>query len=243
MLCEALERRLLLTAATEELALLNGSDPISLPAESGASLERLFAHSNVGEPSAHRAIVPGELIVGYQRASDQVDGTDGAVTLTAHVGHSLEMESSVFVKPLFQIGASFEKTVDLYHLRFDASTDLLELATSTMALPGVAWVAPNYQYSGDLTEFVPDDPLYGSQYHHDLIGSESAWDVTLGYPSVTIAILDDGVETLHPDLNPNIWRNAAELLGTAGVDDDNNGFVDDFIGWGLRRWRQQSKPT
>lgn len=46
-----------------------------------------------------------------------------------------------------------------------------------------------------------------------------------------IAIIDTGVETDHPDLLGNIWTNYAELNGTPGVDDDNNGYIDDYNGW------------
>lgn len=46
-----------------------------------------------------------------------------------------------------------------------------------------------------------------------------------------IAIIDTGVETDHPDLLGNIWYNSAEVNGTPGIDDDNNGYIDDYCGW------------
>ncbi|MDD5361245.1 MAG: S8 family serine peptidase [Ignavibacteria bacterium] len=48
---------------------------------------------------------------------------------------------------------------------------------------------------------------------------------------IIVAIMDSGFEMDHPDLKANIWNNEAEINGVAGVDDDNNGFVDDFHGW------------
>eukprot|EP00922_Rhytidocystis_sp_ex-Travisia-forbesii_P000392 GHVS01000590.1.p1 GENE.GHVS01000590.1~~GHVS01000590.1.p1 ORF type:complete len:1335 (-),score=190.73 GHVS01000590.1:168-4172(-) len=48
---------------------------------------------------------------------------------------------------------------------------------------------------------------------------------------VPVAIIDTGVNYLHPDLQNSMWINVAELHGKPGVDDDGNGFVDDVYGW------------
>lgn len=48
---------------------------------------------------------------------------------------------------------------------------------------------------------------------------------------VIVAVIDSGVDIRHPDLQGKIWSNAAELYGLAGVDDDQNGYVDDIFGW------------
>lgn len=58
-----------------------------------------------------------------------------------------------------------------------------------------------------------------------------AWRLTGGDPSIIVAIVDDGVMYDHPDLEANMWTNTAEANGTEGVDDDNNGFVDDIHGY------------
>lgn len=48
---------------------------------------------------------------------------------------------------------------------------------------------------------------------------------------VVVAVIDSGFDIDHPDLKNNIWNNEAEINGIEGVDDDNNGYVDDFHGW------------
>jgi hypothetical protein len=48
--------------------------------------------------------------------------------------------------------------------------------------------------------------------------------------TVLVAIIDNGIDTLHADLRPNLWVNPKEVAGN-GKDDDNNGFVDDVHGW------------
>jgi|GEM_PF-4548969 len=59
----------------------------------------------------------------------------------------------------------------------------------------------------------------------------TAWNFTTGNTSIIVAVIDDGFEKDHPDLNENIWSNQPEINGQSGVDDDNNGFIDDFNGW------------
>jgi subtilisin family serine protease len=45
-----------------------------------------------------------------------------------------------------------------------------------------------------------------------------------------VAVIDDGVDYEHPDLASNIWVNEGEIPNN-GIDDDGNGFVDDYYGW------------
>jgi subtilisin family serine protease len=67
--------------------------------------------------------------------------------------------------------------------------------------PDVEYAEPNYVRSVSL---VPDDPLYSSQWALTDIDASGAWDVTTGSCSVTIAVIDTGVNSHHPDLALNM---------------------------------------
>jgi len=64
----------------------------------------------------------------------------------------------------------------------------------------------------------------------DSISALRAWDKTTGSKDVVVAVLDTGVDYAHPDLAANIWKNTMEIAGN-GIDDDQNGVVDDVVGY------------
>lgn len=80
-------------------------------------------------------------------------------------------------------------------------------------------------------ELIPDDPYFSEQWGLPVIRAPEAWSVERNAAGVVIAVIDTGVDYLHPDLKDNIWVNEAEAEGSDGVDDDDNGYVDDVYGW------------
>ena len=61
------------------------------------------------------------------------------------------------------------------------------------------------------------------------INVTDAWRISGGDPRVIVAVVDEGIEYSHPDLSQNMWTNMDEIPGN-GIDDDRNGYVDDYYG-------------
>jgi subtilisin family serine protease len=118
---------------------------------------------------------------------------------------------------------------------------IFKLARTIAGLEFVKWAEPNFIVNTNKM-FIPDDPLFGNQWHLHNTGQNGAavdadvdapegWNFAQGDGSV-IAIYDDGVDTLHEDIA--IWSNSGETGGgkeTNETDDDGNGYIDDYQGW------------
>lgn len=118
---------------------------------------------------------------------------------------------------------------NIYLLKFRPETDINELIIELEKCEEVEYAEPNYFTYSMIT---PNDPIYqtGALWHIDSIHAPAAWDSTTSDTSQIICIIDTGVDWMHPDLDDNIWTNWLEIPDN-GLDDDNNGFVDDRRGW------------
>ena len=94
--------------------------------------------------------------------------------------------------------------------------------------PAVRYAEANGYWQ--IAETIPDDPSYPSQYGFPIIDAPNAWDDATDASIIKIAVIDTGVQYDHPDLAANMWTNPDEIPGN-GVDDDNNGYIDDVLGW------------
>jgi serine protease len=76
-----------------------------------------------------------------------------------------------------------------------------------------------------------NDPNHTSQYYLGQMDMYRAWGVTQGDSTVVIGIVDTGTDLTHEDLDGKIAYNYADPVN--GIDDDMDGFVDNFFGWDL----------
>lgn len=73
------------------------------------------------------------------------------------------------------------------------------------------------------------DPLLSANWSIDRVNASLVWPFSTG-EGVIVAVLDTGIDLDHVDLDANIWRNEAEIIGD-GIDNDGNGYVDDVFGY------------
>ncbi|MGZ3743969.1 MAG: S8 family serine peptidase [Pseudobdellovibrionaceae bacterium] len=171
--------------------------------------------------------VPGEYIVKLRQGggfdSDQLKGL--SQDLGSYIKSSIPEQNIVVIKrPVFEAKSSVIKTLS--------------------ENPNVELIEPNYIYRVSNT---PNDPMFGqlwgmsntgqadSENHSGVagvdIGALQAWDIETGSKEVIIAVIDTGVDYTNPNLAQNMWTNEAELNGKPGIDDDNNGIIDDIYGF------------
>ncbi|MFA6587825.1 MAG: S8 family serine peptidase [Patescibacteria group bacterium] len=105
-------------------------------------------------------------------------------------------------------------------------------------LPGALRVEKNIKYK---TVLIPNDPDYSLQWGLSKIGAPIAWDTLTDASSITVAVLDSGVDITNPDLADNIWLNPEETSANS-LDDDVNGYIDDIHGWNFIENSNDPRP-
>jgi subtilisin family serine protease len=155
--------------------------------------------------------------------------TDGSVQISDDMKNILdrfEYESvfSLFPNKQDDNGFGLNRVV---MIKYNSNSDPFFVSSKLKGSPDVEWAEPKFVYEHS---YVPNDPSYGSQWNLSKINAALAWDVTKGDTNVIIGIIDTGVDWDHPDLAANIWMNWDEVPNN-GLDDDNNGFIDDIRGW------------
>lgn len=117
--------------------------------------------------------------------------------------------------------------------------------------PEIEYIEPNYIITLNKAKFsenaAPTDASFKKQWGINNDGKNGAiftsgvagedinalkaWGLTKGSKTIKIAVIDTGVDYTHPDLKAQMDVNTLELNGKAGVDDDQNGYVDDIYGY------------
>ena len=146
---------------------------------------------------------------------------------------------------------SFPENVDVevaaQSLAANEAVKRVQFATKIVAPTSKMIEVDPSQFAQTRSEELPyDDPMLSKQWHYRNLGLQEtypnakegadinlypAWEITAGRNDIIVAVVDEGVCYTHQDLKDNMWVNEAEANGTEGVDDDNNGYVDDVHGY------------
>jgi len=171
------------------------------------------------------AYVPGEILVKW---------TSSAKT---------ESTASILV----QMGGSRIKsfqTIGVDHVKLSAGKSVEAAISELQNDPQVAYAEPNYYRT---LKAMPNDEFFaccqwglnntgqtiaGVKGAVDAdIDAPEAWDITTGSKGVVVAVIDTGINWNETDLYENLWFNPGEGTSNDGIDNDGNGYIDDFIGW------------
>ncbi len=119
--------------------------------------------------------------------------------------------------------------VNTYQIAVDPTADLDELIATLEEDPNVEYAE---KIPFETLFFDPNDPAEnaGEQWLLNTIDASAAWDLSLGDEDVVVAVVDDAVKITHEDLTNSKWVNPGEIAGN-GIDDDDNGYIDDINGW------------
>ena len=187
----------------------------------------------VVERPAPGTIVPGAIIVRTKQShgalkGDRVLGTSLAnVDLAAVNVRDISMTASASATTLRSLDARITGLDRTYTVRFEEGHDEFELCRTLMNNPDVDFAIPVYIHK---LFYTPNDPQFASQGFLNVIRAPQAWDITKGSADVVVAIIDSGTDWQHEDLAESIWINTKEVPNN-GIDDDNNGYIDDIRGW------------
>src|SRR4051794_18535002 len=162
------------------------------------------------------ALAGDQLIVGFRSG-----------TTHARIASLVQEAGGRLGRPLDRIGAAV--------VRPRTGSDTSGLRTRLRRLHAVRYAEPDFILGKSVA---PDDPSYGLQYalgtNANGISAPDAWNHRTSCSLV--AALDTGSQYNHPDLSSNIWHNSHEKKAN-NVDDDHNGYVDDYYGVNIEKGR------
>lgn len=127
-------------------------------------------------------------------------------------------------------GKDSQRLSGIFKLSFPEDVNIRTILETLKHDSLVEFAEPDFYVYTMLTE--PNDALFqsGEQWYLDEVRAPFAWDSITGDSSQVIGVIDTGTDWHHPDLDGNIQINQNEIPGN-GIDDDNNGFIDDVRGW------------
>ncbi len=140
-----------------------------------------------------------------------------------------------------------KKKKDTYILNFESNQNIDHLIKQYKNSNLFEYVEPDFIGTGggkkSELQYTPNDTYFSRQYglYNDGtfslssatndadIDMELGWDIEQGEQSIIVAVLDSGIKLDHPEFSGRLWTNPNETLN--GIDDDNNGYIDDINGW------------
>ncbi len=191
-----------------------------------------------GNSNAQRAKTP-EIIPGVIYVKFKSQGYNAVQSTSAYQSLFQKYQVREATQPFMRVAKSVddEEFTRIFKFIIPQSIDVLRAVRELRGDSNVEYAEPSYVRHTN--GYTPNDPSFSLMYNLSKISASAAWDITKGDTNVVIGIVDSGTDYTHEDLAANIWTNPGEMGNdglahdkrTNGVDDDGNGFVDDWHGW------------
>lgn len=188
------------------------------------------------------------LLLCFQSQAQQLDHVLGQVLIQTE--KEMDVDRLLAQYPTFhqrKTGLHKVRTIQsigpVHLLQFDQNSIheaafLRELRSNPLVLTA------QYNHLLETRQSLPNDPSVGDQWFWvtngmvtGAIDADLAWDISTGGMTpdgkeIVVAVIDDGIDVDHPDLQNSLWVNSNEIANN-GVDDDGNGYIDDYRGWNI----------
>lgn len=162
----------------------------------------------------------------------------------------LDFAEKKFFSNIFRrLDSPFENLRRVYIIEYGKNIDPLYICKKLRNFFDIEYAEPLYIRK---VFKIPSDPRINQQYYLNKIKVFEAWDLLpADVDTIIVGIVDTGIDYNHPDLVQNIFINNGEVgldsLGRDkrynGIDDDNNGYIDDYRGWDFSDKDNDPKPT
>ncbi|MBI2646547.1 MAG: S8 family serine peptidase, partial [Deltaproteobacteria bacterium] len=169
----------------------------------------------------------GELIIKFKAQSQS--GEEDILKVLAdiisfhHLKNTLEEEKEVKVLNSYA-------WANIHHVQIPEGETLEHMIEEIKKLDEVEYVEPNYLFHVGASTEAMDYQEAAVQSSASSGGTQSGQALASGGQSVTVAVIDTGVDYTHKAIAPYMWVNTGEIPGN-GKDDDGNGYVDDINGY------------
>jgi peroxiredoxin len=186
-----------------------------------------FSFSIAQDIQSESAYFPGEVLIQIDDAQNITD-----------VINSLQFINNKITG--LRVSKEVSKPVNIWLLSFDENVIGHDEMIAALYTNKHVLVAQN-NHRITMRSTTPNDPSFGTQWHHidgsdNDIDSDLAWDITTGGTTpngdeIVVCVIEDaGANWAHTDLVANHWVNIYEIPNNS-IDDDGNGYVDDYDGW------------
>ena len=187
-------------------------------------------------------IIIFSLTINIVFSTNRIEFVDGNIIIKIKKNHSIDLIQNQFENYGFYLEKELCKTLNIWLISYDMFR-YANIEKAINELNKFSFIIYKQKDHKTKDRLIPNDPEFENMWHLNNIGqgggsidadidAPEAWEISTGSINheIVIGIVDSGFEWEHQDLVDNIWVNHNEIPNN-GIDDDENGYIDDINGW------------